>query len=91
MLYTIYKYFIHHLETCPHIIYTPLFYTMRTRVQIINQIITDTFKSIYLKFFNLFSSNQERRKKDDSYYDDNSVYDFKHGSHDDCDDRLPLV
>lgn len=67
---------------------------MKTRVQIINQILADTFKSIYFKFFNLFSSNQERHKKDDSYYDDNSVYDFKHGSRDgeeEDDDRLPLV
>jgi hypothetical protein len=68
---------------------------MRTRVQIINQILTDTFKTIYITFFNLFSTKQERHKKDDSYYDDNSVYEFKHGSReegdDDCDDRLPLV
>lgn len=71
---------------------------MKTRVQIINQIITNTFKSIYINFFNLFSSNQERHKKDDSYYEDNSVYEFKHGSreeegeeNDGFDDRLPLV
>jgi hypothetical protein len=67
---------------------------MRTRVQIINQILTDTFKSIYLTFFNLFTTKQDRRKKDDSYYEDNSVYDFKHGSRneeDSFDDRLPLV
>jgi hypothetical protein len=71
---------------------------MRTRVQIINQILTDTFKSIYITFFNLFSTKQERHKKDDSYYDDNSVYEFKRGSRDgedeeldECDDRLPLV
>ena len=69
---------------------------MRTRVQIINQILTNAFQTIYLKFFNLFSSKQERHKKDDSYYDDNSVYDFKHGSreeeeNDGFDDRLPLV
>jgi hypothetical protein len=64
-------------------------------VQIINQILTDTFKSIYIKFFNLFSTKQERHKKTDSYYDDNTVYNFKHGSRDceedECDDRLPLV
>jgi hypothetical protein len=70
---------------------------MRTRVQIINQILTDTFKSIYITFFNLFSTKQERHKKNDSYYDDNTVYNFKHGAHeeeeedDGCDDRLPLV
>ena len=46
----------------------------------------------------MFSSKQERHKKDDSYYDDNSVYEFKRGSRDgedeeldECDDRLPLV
>lgn len=71
---------------------------MRTRVQIINQILTDTFKTMYIKFFNLFSTKQDLRKKDDIYYDDNSVYDFKHGSHngeeaeeEGFDDRLPLV
>lgn len=71
---------------------------MKTRVQIINQILTDTFKSIYIKFFNLFSTKQERHKKTDSYYEDNSVYEFKHGSREEegeenegFDDRLPLV
>jgi hypothetical protein len=68
---------------------------MKTRVQIINQILTDTFKSIYIKFFNLFSTKQEKHKKDDSHYDDNSVYEFNNGvcneELDDCDDRLPLV
>ena len=70
---------------------------MRTRVQIINQIFTDAFQSIYITFVNLFTNKQYRHKKTDSYYDDNSVYDFKHGSHeeeeenDGFDDRLPLV
>lgn len=66
---------------------------MRTRVQIINQILTNAFQSIYITFVNLFTNKQDRRKKDDSYYEDNSVYEFKHGSReeDECDDRLPLV
>jgi hypothetical protein len=73
---------------------------MKNRVQIINQIVTNAFQSIYLTFVNLFTRKQYRHKKDDSYYEDNTVYDFKHGGRDeeanveelnDYSDRMPLV
>lgn len=72
---------------------------MKTRVQIINNIFTNAFKTIYLKFFQWFIDKPERHKKDDNFYQDNTIYDFNTSFHNDDDDdtdkgdndRSPLV